>query len=187
MNGKECSEIAEERKGEKKSVLPCDGNNGETRKGLNKRDEDDKSSKKKKTKKKKKDKSKKQTKKREENELVSKNTENTNREPEQEIIAVPSQSTDHADVKKKESKLPGCFGFISTWLAGRRQKRREKKKKAIADRATSPESGKQKIMKTPVVQPVKQTGGPIRREDYYRLKKAEARREDELAERCRSR
>jgi hypothetical protein len=44
--------------------------------------------------------------------------------------------------KKKKMKLPGCLGFISTWIAKRKEKRREKKRKAIASRTPTPTLGK---------------------------------------------
>ncbi|XP_045176034.2 DNA ligase 1-like [Mercenaria mercenaria] len=123
------------------------------------------------------------------------------RETEHEIIAAQAQNDEQADDKKKTRKLPCCFGFISTWIAKRKQKRRDKKKKAIADRCSPPklvqyEHKKAKggeafiievdcrpIIQKPLLPPIKQTAGPIRRGIDLRLRTAEARREDELAKR----
>ncbi|XP_053406356.1 uncharacterized protein LOC123536607 [Mercenaria mercenaria] len=125
----------------------------------------------------------------------------TTREPEQGIVVAPPQNDEQADNKKKTRKLPCCFGFVSTWLAKRKQKRRDKKKKAIADRYSLPklvqyEHKKAKggeaftievdckpIIQKPLLPPIKQTAGPIRRGIDLRLQTAEARRENELAKR----
>ncbi|XP_045175964.1 DNA ligase 1-like isoform X2 [Mercenaria mercenaria] len=125
----------------------------------------------------------------------------TTREPEQEIVAIPPETDEHTDDKKKTRKLPCCFGFISTWLAKRKQKRRDKKKKAIAVRCKTPELVQYEhkkakggeaftievdcrpIIQKPLLPPIKQTAGPIRRGIDLRLQTAEARREDELAKR----
>ena len=65
--------------------------------------------------------------------------------------AVASQNTDDAGTsgesssaeavaaetgenEKKKRKLPCCFGFISTWLAKRKERRRAKKRQAIEAR-----------------------------------------------------
>ncbi|XP_053384573.1 golgin subfamily A member 6-like protein 24 [Mercenaria mercenaria] len=148
----------------------------------------------------KKDKSKKNKKKKEKTEQVVKAVETT-RGPEQEIVAVPPQNDKQADDEKKTRKLPCCFGFFSTWLAKRKQKRRDKKKKAIADRCSPPklvqyehkkakggeafiiEVDSRPVIQKPLLPPIKQTAGPIRRGIDLRLRTAEARREDELAKR----
>lgn len=59
---------------------------------------------------------------------------------EKENIKTTSQESDKGNDKKR--KLPSCFGFISTWIAKRKEKSREKKRKAIASCVPTPTLGK---------------------------------------------
>ncbi|XP_060569090.1 uncharacterized protein LOC132727560 [Ruditapes philippinarum] len=102
------------------------------------------------------------------------------------------------DKKKKKIKLPSCFGFISTWVAKRKEKRREKKRKAIASRAPTPtlvqyehrkarggesfviEVDCKPIQMKPILPPIKKADGPIRLACEARQERAEAKRNEEL-------
>ncbi|XP_045157247.1 uncharacterized protein LOC123523651 isoform X2 [Mercenaria mercenaria] len=140
-------------------------------------------------------------KKEEKKEPVAQTTE-ASREQQQEIVAAPRENGEHADDKRKTRKLPSCFGFISTRLAIRKQKRRDKKKKAIANRYSplklvqyehkKARGGEAFVVEVdcrpiniqkPLLPPIKQTAGPIRRGTDFRLQAAEARRAIELAKR----
>ncbi|XP_053392422.1 uncharacterized protein LOC128555077 [Mercenaria mercenaria] len=131
----------------------------------------------------------------------------TNKEPEQkvEVIEATNKTSNAKDKssedKKKARKLPCCFGFIATWIAKRKQKRRDKKRKAIANRSGLPnlvqyehrkakggeafviEVDTKPIIKKPLLPPIKQKAGPIRRGTDDRLQIAEERRAVELAKR----
>ncbi|XP_053388221.1 uncharacterized protein LOC128551399 [Mercenaria mercenaria] len=135
------------------------------------------------------------------------NTLTANKKPEQKVEVIEatkkinSDKDKPADDKNKVRKLPCCFGFIATWLAKRKQKRRDKKRKAIANRSGLPnlvqyehkkarggeafviEVDSKPVIKKPLLPPIKQTDGPIRRGADNRLQTAEKRRADELAKR----
>ncbi|XP_060569091.1 uncharacterized protein LOC132727561 [Ruditapes philippinarum] len=121
---------------------------------------------------------------------------------EKEDIATTTKESDQENDKKKKKKkikLPSCFGFISTWVAKRKEKRREKKRKAIASRAPTPtlvqyehrkarggesftiEVDCKPIVMKPILPPIKKADGPIRLACEARQEKAEAKRNEELS------
>ncbi|XP_045191171.2 uncharacterized protein LOC123547990 [Mercenaria mercenaria] len=140
--------------------------------------------------------------------VETQSTLTTSKEPEEQKVqlteATNRMSSDEVkstDEKNKTRKLPCCFGFVATWLAKRKQKRRDKKRKAIANRSTLPnlvqyehkktrggeafviEVDTKPVIKKPLLPPIKQTAGPIRRGTDDRLQTAEKRRAVELAKR----
>ncbi|XP_060592926.1 uncharacterized protein LOC132747539 [Ruditapes philippinarum] len=120
---------------------------------------------------------------------------------EKENIATTTNECDQGNEKKKKKKmkLPSCLGFISTWMAKRKEKRREKKRKAIASRAPTPtlvqyehrkarggesftiEVDCKPIEMKPILPPIKKADGPIRLACEARQEKAEAKRNEELS------
>ncbi|KAL4227366.1 hypothetical protein ACF0H5_012809 [Mactra antiquata] len=104
------------------------------------------------------------------------------------------------EVKVPALKPAGCFGFISTWIAKRKEKRRMKKKKAIKARTNAPGESlleyEHKIAKggvaftvemdsrpiaRSVLPPIKQKPGPIRMATEQRLAIADYNRMEQMS------
>ncbi|KAL4239241.1 hypothetical protein ACF0H5_000058 [Mactra antiquata] len=114
---------------------------------------------------------------------------------------VPKQSSTSATVKT-ESNV-GCFGFMSTWIRKRKEKRRQKKREAIKARETNStcmvtklnrcERGgvaftvefENHVMKKPILPPIKSKSESVNIDHEGKMYKAEKNRQEQLQKKMR--
>ncbi|XP_045181475.2 uncharacterized protein LOC123540464 [Mercenaria mercenaria] len=164
---------------------------GDTNDGVNE-------TKKKKGKKKKKKKNKAKLKAAETDEAKQSNDKKSNENPQEDEEVVDIGQTDTKE-KKKKRKLPCLFGFVASWLAKRKERRREKKRKAIEARSQTPAESlveyehkrakggmaftvqvDSRPMRKAVLPPIKQHPGPIMQGMDEKLRLAEQKRMEEI-------